>query len=64
MVRYAPSNAGGIGGRCKSGTAKEIRFMNNFMNNYSISGTNVLATIQPAIRSNSNRNHDRNDHHN
>ncbi len=64
MVCYAPFNAGRIGGRCRSTTAEEIRFLNNFTNNFFIRGTNVLAAIQPAIRSNSNRNHNRNDRHN
>jgi hypothetical protein len=46
MVRFAPSNAGGIGGRGRIATAKEIVNMNNFTQNYFSGGTNLLATDQ------------------
>ncbi len=45
MFRYAPSNAGGIGGQCRDATAEEIRFMNDFTNNYFIGGTKLSGLI-------------------
>jgi hypothetical protein len=62
-VLYAPSNAGGIGGRGRSTTAEDLRYMHDFTHNYYVGGTNVLAAVQPANRDNSNRNHDCNNHH-
>ncbi len=63
MVLYTPSNAGGIGGRCRNTTAEDLRYMNDFTHNYYIGGTNVLAAIQPVNRDNSNRNDACNNHH-
>ncbi len=63
MVLYAPSNASGIGGRGRSATMEDLRYMHDFTNNYFIGGTNVLAAIQPANRDNFNRNDDCNDYH-
>jgi hypothetical protein len=47
MVRYALSNAGGIGGRGRSATVEDISCMNEFMKNYVAGGTNILAANQP-----------------
>jgi hypothetical protein len=46
MVRYPPSNAGGIGGRGRIATVEEIVNMNDFTQNYFSGGTNVLAANQ------------------
>jgi hypothetical protein len=61
MVLYVPFNASGIKGRGRSATAEDLRYMNDFTNNYFFGGTNVLAAVQPANRDNSNRNDNRND---
>jgi hypothetical protein len=47
MVRHAPSNAGGIGGRGRSTTVEDSIYMNEFTTNYFVGGTNVLAADQP-----------------
>jgi hypothetical protein len=47
MVRSAPSNASGIGGRGRSATAEDMMCMNKFTMYHFVGGTNVLATKQP-----------------
>jgi hypothetical protein len=47
MVRSAPSNDGGIGGRGKSATVEDFMYMNKFTTNYFVGRTNVLAAKQP-----------------
>ncbi len=44
MVAYCPSNAGGIGGRCRSTTEEDIGDNYDITQNYYAGGTNVLAT--------------------
>jgi hypothetical protein len=43
MVATFPSNAGGIGGRGRSATKEDLRFMTEFTTNYNHGGTNILA---------------------
>jgi hypothetical protein len=47
MVRHAPYNAGGIGGRGRSATMEDSICMNEFATNYFVGGTNILAADQP-----------------
>ena len=44
MVAYCPSNAGGIGGRCRSTTEEDIGDNYDITQNYYAGGTNALAT--------------------
>ena len=64
MAQYAPSKDGGIRGRDRSATTKDIRYINKFIKNYFIGGTNVMAAIQPINTSNSIKSRDCNDHPN
>ena len=53
MVATFPSNAGGIGGRGRSATKEDLRFMTKFTTNYNHGGTNILAAgLQPNDRIN------------